>query len=216
MSASRPEINRANAQRSTGPTSEQGKARSSQNSFKHGLYSKKVVIQGEDAAELDRLREELRTEHQPANETESILVNEIAEQFWRLRRMREFEARAFSPENLDGWIESGILPIILRNMASAERGFHKALASLRRLQQDRGFVPSKCAGETGDPQESSGFVSQKDDNISSDIGFVSQIIPTTASVAYAVDADLTISSPVALESRTITSQLQSKVSEESA
>lgn len=192
ISASRAEINRANAQRSTGPTSTQGKARSSQNAFKHGLYSKKLVIQGEDAADLDRLREDLRAEHQPANETESILVNEMAEQFWRLRRMRELEARAFTPENLDGWIESGILPIILRNMASAERGFHKALASLRRLQQDRGFVPSKSGGEAERPQESIGFVSQECDNIGPDPGFVSQTAATNASAPCPAAADLTI------------------------
>ncbi|HSU60008.1 MAG TPA: hypothetical protein VLI55_11900 [Bryobacteraceae bacterium] len=140
---SRAEINRANSQHSTGPSSEPGKTRSSQNAFKHGLYSKKLVLPGEDPAELDRLKEDLRTEHQPANQTESILVNEMAEQFWRLRRMRELEARSFTIENLENSIASGLLPLIQRTMASAERGFHKALTDLRRLQKDHGFVPSR-------------------------------------------------------------------------
>ena len=34
--------NRANAQRSTGPRTEQGKARAASSSFKHGLYAPKV------------------------------------------------------------------------------------------------------------------------------------------------------------------------------
>ena len=33
--------NRTNAQRSTGPTSPEGKARAASNSFKHGLYAPK-------------------------------------------------------------------------------------------------------------------------------------------------------------------------------
>ncbi|HZQ53175.1 MAG TPA: hypothetical protein VFB14_13315, partial [Bryobacteraceae bacterium] len=36
--------NRANAEKSTGPKSEEGKSRSSRNSFKHGLYSKQLVL----------------------------------------------------------------------------------------------------------------------------------------------------------------------------
>ena len=143
----RAEINRANAQHSTGPRTAGGKDKSKRNSFKHGLYSKDLVLPCEDPAELDRLRATLRAEHQPVNETEEILVNEIAEHFWRLRRMRQFEARGLQPENLDGWLESNLFTLIARNMASAERGLHKAIAALRRLQLDRGFVPSKSANE---------------------------------------------------------------------
>ncbi len=67
----RAEINRENAQKSTGPKTEEGKAKSSQNRFKHGVYSKQVVAPGEDPAELDELRGKLRDEHQPANTTEA-------------------------------------------------------------------------------------------------------------------------------------------------
>jgi len=130
-------------QAATGPRTPEGKNRSKRNSFKHGLYAKDLVLPGESADELNCLRETLRANHQPVNETEEILVNEIAEHFWRLRRMRQFEARGMQPENLDGWLESGLLALVARNMASAERGLHKAIAALRRLQLDRGFVPSK-------------------------------------------------------------------------
>ncbi len=132
-------INRANAQHSTGPRTAEGKSASSQNAFKHGLYSKQLVLPGEDPAELDALRADLRREHQPATTTEDILVNELAEHYWRLRRMRKFEARAMSADNFETGL--AILPIIQRTMASAERGFHKALKTLTDLQRQRGFVP---------------------------------------------------------------------------
>ena len=143
--STRTEINRANAQRSTGPRTESGKLASSRNSFKHGLYSKQLVLPGEDPAELDALRDDLRREHQPATPTEEILVNELAEHYWRLRRMRKFEARAMGAGTIEE-LHKGLatLPIIQRTMASAERGFHKALKTLTDLQRQRGFVPQKA------------------------------------------------------------------------
>lgn len=153
----RADVNRANAAHSTGPRSAEGKNNSKRNSFKHGAYAKDLVLPGEDPAELDRLRARLRAEHQPGNETESILVNEIAEQFWRLRRMREMEVRALQPEKFDRYLNAGLFPLIARQMASAERGMYKAIATLRQLQQDRGFVPSTSANpdEEADPSEES-------------------------------------------------------------
>jgi hypothetical protein len=143
--------NRANAEKSTGPKSEEGKARSSRNSFKHGLYSKQLVLPGEDPAALDALKADLRAEHQPANETEEILVNELAEQYWRLRRARRLEAELLSSDD----IVLSRFAAVQRMMSSAERGFHKALSTLRQLQKDRGFVPQK---------QQSGFVPQSDQN----------------------------------------------------
>ncbi len=141
QTASRSEINRANAQHSTGPKSAIGKLRSSQNSFQHGLYSKQLILPGEDPAEFDHLRATLRNEHQPANTVEEILVDELAQHFWRMRRFRELEARALQPENLDAWCNNGLFALIQRSMASAERSFHKSLTALRGLQKARGFVP---------------------------------------------------------------------------
>ena len=132
-------LSEAKAQRkaSTGPRTPEGKARSARNSFKHGLYSQQLVIEGEDPAQFDQLRATLRAEHQPLNSTEEILVDELAQHFWRMRRFRALEARAWSPENLDAWCENGLLALIQRSMSSAERAFHKSLATLTKLQKDR-------------------------------------------------------------------------------
>ena len=171
---SRADVNRANSQHSTGPTSARGKARSSQNSFKHGLYSQSLILPDEDPAEFDHLRSTLRDEHQPTNTIEEILVDELAQHFWRMRRFRELEARALQPENLDSWCNNGLFALIQRSMASAERSFHKSLAALQSLQKTRGFVPSKTEPDSPhvrfiDPDEDypeeniclSGFVPQK-------------------------------------------------------
>jgi hypothetical protein len=127
--------------KSTGPRTAEGKQRSAQNSFKHGLYSKALVLPHECAAEFDELRAKLRAEHQPANTTEEILVDELAQHFWRLRRFRSLEATLWQPENLADSLDDKLLPLVQRSMASAERGFHKSLHSLRQLQKDRKFIP---------------------------------------------------------------------------
>src|SRR5581483_5832912 len=115
--------NRANAQKSIGPKSEEGKSRSSRNSFKHGLYSKQLVLPGEDPTALDQLRADLRAEHQPINTTEEILVNEMAEQYWRIRRFRRYEVTAWETPDPDRSLK--LLAQIQRLMSAAERGFHK-------------------------------------------------------------------------------------------
>ncbi len=157
--ATRAEINRANAQKSTGPKTPEGQARSSQNSFKHGLYAREVLMDCEDPARFDALRADLRREHQPLNTTEEILVDELAQHYWRLCRLRRFDVQAWTTHNFDKkksvaelnterlhqFMNSGMLEQLQRLLASAERGFHKALATLRQLQKDRGFVPSKQA-----------------------------------------------------------------------
>jgi hypothetical protein len=129
--------NRANAQLSTGPVTPEGKAASSQNNFKHGLYSKQIVASGEDPVELDALKTDLRAEHQPASLTEEMLVNEIAEQYWRLKRARRMEANLFT----NGDLLIAHMNAVIRLMSSAERGYYKALKTLGELQKQRGFVP---------------------------------------------------------------------------
>ena len=81
--------NRANAQRSSGPRSEAGREITKMNALKHGLAARELVIRDEDPAALDALRADLRAEHAPANQTEALLVEDLAICWWRLQRGRE-------------------------------------------------------------------------------------------------------------------------------
>ena len=57
--------NRDNARKSTGPRSQEGKARSRRNSRKHGLTATMLVTGYEDAVRFEELRDELMNQHDP-------------------------------------------------------------------------------------------------------------------------------------------------------
>ncbi len=86
------EANRENAKHSTGPRTDEGKQRCSQNAFKHGLRSKHPVIPGEDPAEYQHKLEKLRNDIRPLNDLEDDLVEKIADTSWRLKRLSRIEA----------------------------------------------------------------------------------------------------------------------------
>ena len=102
--------NRENAKRSTGPRTEEGKARSSQNSLKHGLLARDAVLPGEDPTEFDRQLSTLEDEIRPANSLEFALVRQIVDTEYRLRRL--------------GRLESGFLGARLAETSRIERKYN--------------------------------------------------------------------------------------------
>ena len=90
--------NIANAQASTGPTTEQGKQRSSQNALKHGLTASAVLIPCEDPAAFEAFRRGLHEHWNPRGNGEFIHVEEMIVIQWRLRRCERIEAVIFSAD----------------------------------------------------------------------------------------------------------------------
>ena len=90
--------NRANAQRSTGPRTPQGKARSSLNALRHGILAKaafNVVIEGEERrAEFEAIVAGLAQEYQPRTMTEHMMVQQLAGCYWKLAKVWTFETEA--------------------------------------------------------------------------------------------------------------------------
>ena len=80
-----------NAKKSTGPRTEQGKARVAKNALKHGLLARDTVLPGEDPADFDRQLSALEADLQPANSLEFELVRQIADSQWRMHRLTRLE-----------------------------------------------------------------------------------------------------------------------------
>src|SRR4051812_4346158 len=74
--------NRRNSQKSTGPQSEAGKAKSSRNNLSHGFFSSVLFMEGEDPETFYLLLTDLRAEFQPTTPYEQILVEKMAQSQW--------------------------------------------------------------------------------------------------------------------------------------
>jgi hypothetical protein len=80
----RAEINRRNAQKSTGPRTPEGKSRSRLNALKHGLTARTPVLPGEDAEAHQARIETFVTSLEPRNELEQYLAEEAAQASWQM------------------------------------------------------------------------------------------------------------------------------------
>ena len=84
--------NRKNAESSTGPTSQEGKARSSLNAIKTGLTARTMVFTPEDAQIYQQFSARLHTKYAPVDDDEKDLVQVIIDCEWRLRDVAPLEA----------------------------------------------------------------------------------------------------------------------------
>jgi hypothetical protein len=92
--------NLQNAHLSTGPVTVEGRKVVATNAVKHGIFTKELIIASgagqENQAEYDELLANLMECFLPRNQMESLLVEKIAVDFWRLRRTIRFESGTIS------------------------------------------------------------------------------------------------------------------------
>ncbi|HEX3684006.1 MAG TPA: hypothetical protein VHU83_15850 [Bryobacteraceae bacterium] len=144
--------NQQNAKHSTGPKSEEGKAASCMNNFRHGFTGEFRVLPSEDQDEFDRLAAALHAEHRPSTMTETILVERMAQSYWLSKRAlylqdqahRAFGARcARIKEECCTDAESSLdqqqrqLALFIRYQTTNDRAFHKCLNDLLKLRAEK-------------------------------------------------------------------------------
>src|SRR5262249_21759098 len=152
--------NRLNAQKSTGPRTDEGRAAVRLNAVKHGLCARTLVLPGEDEAEFQALFDDLQETHKPANRTEAMLVRQMAIAAWCLDRAYHVEGAFLHSElkdnagirdkyhpNLDhhgklaylhrDYTNRSALDHFARHQVRLERAFRQALRELDRVQAKR-------------------------------------------------------------------------------
>jgi hypothetical protein len=157
------DANRRNARLSTGPTSEKGKANASRNAMKFGLYSRHLLLPGEDEQELTKLRDGLYARLKPVGEMEDLYVERIIAAAWRLRRTIAAEgeiARGYSIDNEAAELLASQYPAVdfervLKQSAALERSMDKAINELKKLQAGRVEEEAEETAEA-EVEESSG------------------------------------------------------------
>src|SRR5512143_1610728 len=136
--------NRANARKSTGPRTPEGKAVVAQNAVKHGLLAREGVLRGEDGEEFERHREMLLEELSPAGALEVILATRIVDLTWRLRRAAQDQNETFgalydrhtagTPEPADPGERGAILGRMILEDLGREAALERLLRNERRIE----------------------------------------------------------------------------------
>ena len=139
--------NKANAQKSTGPRTEAGKANVSVNALKHGLRSAKnpldisTQIPGEQT-QLTELLKDFDATYQPANPAELQLVAHLAQLTLRLNRAAAMESATLDQSRTDALESAGKFPSLFPDPDSSDfetallaSTFTRASAQLKLLSQ---------------------------------------------------------------------------------
>ena len=136
--------NRANAQLSTGPLSEAGKAAVSQNAGKHYLTSKYLIILSGQEDDFAELESGLRSKLKPAGPLEELLFKRIVECAWNLERCRHAEFELFQQigadrDPLSTTENAPQFDRIHRYARQSENSMYKAMRELGKLQSEQQF-----------------------------------------------------------------------------
>jgi hypothetical protein len=153
------DANRRNARKSTGPITEAGKAVAKFNALRHGMTAESAVLPYEDHLAYAMLREALLSHYAPANVAEELLVDVVANSYWRLLRARRVETSTMklgiqalkqrnglnpAPSTKDDDALAVFFTDANDNMrnqeryhGTIERSYFRAVEALRKVQNDR-------------------------------------------------------------------------------
>src|SRR5581483_11024126 len=144
--------NRANAQKSTGPQSAQGKEASSQNRRWHGLAGRFKVLECEDQAAFEHLFDEFVSSERPVGAVELELVSKMAEYTWLRQRATRFHESCFYVEEQTPEQNAGHKAAIrlnpeldkfIRYQAHYDRAYARASAELLKRKKERDLQQSR-------------------------------------------------------------------------
>jgi hypothetical protein len=139
--------NQANAQKSTGPRSVEGKSVSRFNALKHGIDASSVVIPGEDPAHYQALAADYLSDFRPQSPSESFHVDTMLRADWQKRRLQRVETdlfRAVLAESPGAALAAALLSDspavkllarVQRQIAAFERTWYRANTELRRARK---------------------------------------------------------------------------------
>ena len=157
------EASHRNGARSKGPVTQEGKARASRNAVKHGLTAMThLVVEGEDAQELEALTFRMVVETGATSEIEARIARRLAIAFWKGERAERMEvallaaapkirppAHGYQWEAADPLTTFDVKRFNAIRSAQAQIGreIKSCLQELRRLRDD------PLAESTGEPDE---------------------------------------------------------------
>jgi hypothetical protein len=141
--------NQANAQLSTGPTSPEGKAKSSLNAVKTALTGRAVLLPTDDAAAYERHHTAYHEELRPVGPRETALVQSLADIHWRLGRIPALEMAIYARgrsqfankfDHEDESVRAGLIEL------ETFLAYEKQLRNLQLQEAHRARIPRRQRG----------------------------------------------------------------------
>ncbi len=180
VAPTRAKTNRANAQHSTGPTTDAGKHRSSLNALRHGLTGQTIVLPSEDLAAYQLHSQRYASQFHPQGVLEEQLVQTITNTTWRLNRIAAIENNLLTlgMTEYTGPQDELAIAAAFRDQAKAiatlgmheqrlSRQFDRTLKQLREIQAERRESEARdrrCAAALMEYDEEKGITNQPADS----------------------------------------------------
>jgi hypothetical protein len=130
------QANLENAQKSTGPTTPEGREAIRFNALTYGLRTRQTILERENAAEYSELWDELEADWQPQTRTERCYLETMVTSQWLLRRIAESEQRIYTTMKF-GEERFKMLAYVYKQRAQLERSFRTAIADMKQSQKER-------------------------------------------------------------------------------
>ena len=144
------EANRRNAQKSSGPVTDEGKAAIRFNALTFGLRTRATVLQTENVADYYRLWNELVAEYQPQTRTELCHVETMVTSLWLLARVARSEQRVYMEVGF-GERQFALLAQVDKQRAHLERSFRTAVADMKQAQKEHQVQPQTQTAQAEQP-----------------------------------------------------------------
>jgi len=135
ISEKQQQANRQNAQKSTGPTTPEGREAIRFNALTYGLRTRQTILPSENCAEYSQLWDELEADWQPQTRTERIYLETMVTSQWLLRRIAESEQDIYIC--LGNEAKFKMLAYVYKHRAQLERSFRTAVADMQQSLQER-------------------------------------------------------------------------------
>ena len=127
------------------------------NALKHGLLSKQLILESENAGDLATLHDDISEDLKPVGTMEEMLVDQIVSGYWRLKRLYTVETKSMDwyandnggftiiseseeqqeRKSVRDMLNNQTIEVILRYQATIERSIYRAYHELERLQAKR-------------------------------------------------------------------------------
>ena len=141
ISEKQQQANRQNAQKSTGPTTPEGREAIRFNALTYGLRTRQTILPSENRAVYSQLWDELEAEWQPQTRTERIYLETMVTSQWLLRRIAASEQDIYMC--LGNEAKFKMLAYVYKQRAQLERSFRTAIADMKQSLQERKAVQTQ-------------------------------------------------------------------------